>query len=135
MAEVLTDIKIDLRTGFAVIVEKPPGSGFFDAELISGNDVILQDTAIRLNTQIGTVKQQLLDAFGWDRISQIKADVDVSNLQTVSKKLVEIVLEDDRILDAEVTPDFITKEEILVFRINLEIERGVFLSLPFNLET
>jgi len=129
MAILLTDIKLDLTNGRPVI---DPVTN--DAVLISGNDVILQDTAIRLFTQIGTVKGQDLDTFGWDYISQIKADVDVSNLQSISKKMVEIVLEDDRILDADVIPDFLTEDEILFFRVELEIERGQFLSFAFPLQ-
>lgn len=129
MAEILTDFKLDFQTGRAVI-DTVTG----DAVLISGNEVILQDTAIRLNTQVGTVKQQDLDNFGWDFMNRIKEDVDVSSIASIARKIQDVVLEDERILDVEVLPNQMDQTEVLSFRVNIEIERGQFLSLPFNLQ-
>ena len=128
MAEVLTDIKLDFQTG-RVVIDTVTG----DAVLISGNEVILQDTAIRLNTQIGSVKGQLIDAFGWDFLNRIKDDVDVNFIASVARKIQDVVLEDERILDVEVLPNQMDVTETLSFRVNIEIERGEILSLPFNL--
>ena len=93
----LTDIKIDLKTGFVSI-----DSETNDAVLIRGSDVILQDTAIRLQTQIGTVKRQDLDGFGWNKLGHLKQKWSVDNIEGVISAIKKIILQDARIDNANV---------------------------------
>ena len=125
MPEILTDIFIHLPSGKALI---DPDTG--DAVLISGVDVILQDLAIKLKTQVGTVKRQGVDGFGWDYWNRIKGDVDVDFVTTVSNKLTSVAMEDDRIQDAQVRIEEQPTEDSLTFQINVKIA-GEWFSLPF----
>jgi len=93
----LTDMKIDLKTGFVYIDDETN-----DAVIIRGSDVILQDTAIRLQTQIGTVKRQELDGFGWNKLGHLKQKWSVGNIEGVITRIKKIIMQDDRIDDAEV---------------------------------
>jgi len=93
----LTDVEVDVFTGFVIIDEET-----FDAKIIRGTDVILQDTAIRLRTQIGTEKRQGLDSFGWNILGRLKQKLSVSNIQDIVSAISKLILEDERIDDAEV---------------------------------
>jgi len=99
MADVndLTDVRVDLGTGFLVI-----DATTNDAEIIRGTDVILQDTALRLQTQIGTVKRQNLDSFGWNYIGRIKKKLSEAQIQDTVSAVSKTILEDERIDDCEV---------------------------------
>lgn len=93
----LTDVQVDFKTGFAIIDEDT-----FDAKIIRGTDVVLQDTAIRLLTQIGTVKRQEVDYFGWNILGRLKQKLSDGMIQDAVSAVSEIILQDERIDDAEV---------------------------------
>jgi len=126
MAELLVDIEIDLNTGQTVI---DPDTN--DAALISGPQVILQNAAIRLKTQIGRVKRQELDSFGWDFLNKIKAEADIADIIAIASKIEETVLLDDRIIDASAVPSKDRFDDDFQFDVNIKIESGDWYALPF----
>ena len=117
MAEI-QDIKIDLKTGFTEI---DPATG--DAVIITGIDVIAQDTALRLRTQLGEVQRQDLDNYGWDYLSRLKADMALPELITTSKLIAATVLQDERITDAEAIPATGEKDTV-TFNVTIEAAEG-----------
>lgn len=130
MAELLVDFLIDFKTGRAVI-----DTATGDAALISGPDVILQDTAIRVRTQIGTIKRQGIDDFGWDIFGVLKSALNLSDITSISNKITEVALEDDRVLDAtvEINQAFVNDEITFILKIKVENERWLSLPLTFQL--
>ena len=123
----LTDVEVDLLTGFVVIDEDT-----FDAKIIHGTDVILQDTAIKIRTQIRTEKRQGLENFGWNIFGRLKQKLSVSNIQDAVSALSKLILEDTRIDDAEVA---VTQDPInddLIISANIRIGE-VFLPLTVTL--
>ena len=128
MAELLTDIQVDLRTGRVVIDENTN-----DAALISGPQVLAQSAALRLRTQLGQIKRMDLDSFGWDYMSKIKSDVKLTDVVSISKKMENVVLEDDRILDAKVVPGDLDKAENIVYSVRIKVDNDEWLSFPFTI--
>jgi len=101
-----------------------------DAQLISGGDVIAQDALIRLRTQIGTVKRQDLDLFGWDILGILKSDVTLDWVTTIAGEITRVVLEDSRVEDATVDVDEAPADETFIFDVKLKTVEGEFLSFP-----
>lgn len=128
MPELLTDIQLDLRTGRVVIDDDTK-----DAVLISGPQVLAQSAAIRLRTQLGQVKRMDLDTFGWDYMSKIKSDVGLSDIVSIAKKMENVVLEDERILDAKVVPGDLDQDENIVFDVRVKVDNKQWLSFPFTI--
>lgn len=95
----LADLRLDLTTGAPII-----DADTADGVLIRGTDVILQDAAIRLRTQIGSIQRMGLDAFGWDYISRIKADIDISTITDTSRKIEKALMQDTRVTMARAVP-------------------------------
>lgn len=95
--EILTDIKIDFASGRAIIDETT-----HDAVIIQAEEVILQDTAIRLKTQVGTVQRQNLDNFGWNYLDFIKALQSDAVMNSMISEIVRTIRADDRIEDCDV---------------------------------
>lgn len=118
----LSDIKVDLGTGRAYVNEQT-----LDIVLIYGADVAIQNLAIKFNTQLGTVKRQELDDFGWDKRSKIKQKKTIDNIAAISNKLTQIALDDENVKDATVEiPE--TQDEQLVdtldFIVNIQLIDG-----------
>ena len=123
----LTDVEVDVFTGFVIIDEET-----FDAKIIRGTDVILQDTAIRLRTQIGTEKRQGLDSFGWNILGRLKQKLSVSNIQDIVSAISKLILEDERIDDAEVAVTQDPTNDTLTISANLRIGE-VFIPLTVTI--
>jgi len=116
----LTDLELNLETGEPVI---DPNTN--DGVLISGTAVILQDTAIRLRTQLGQIKRQGLDDFGWDYMARLKKDIDLNTLMDTAREIERMVLLDTRVDDARAVPFDKTDEETVLYKITLEIEDAI----------
>ncbi len=120
----LSDIKLDFATGRVFIDEDT-----LDAVLIYGIDVAIQNLAIKLNTQIGTVKRQGLDDFGWDKRGRIKQKITIGNISGITNKLTEVALNDDFVKDATVdTADGAADELNLV--VNVLLIDGNWYAIP-----
>jgi hypothetical protein len=120
----LSDIKVDLKTGRAYVSEKT-----YDIVLIFGVDVAIQNLAITFNTQIGTVKRQGIDDFGWDKRGRIKQKKTIDNITTISNKLTELALNDQYVKDATVdTAD--SGEDELNFLVNVLLIDGNWYAIP-----
>ena len=116
----LTDLQLDLATGEPVI---DPNTN--DGVLIRGTAVILQDTAIRLRTQLGQIKRQGLDDFGWDYMARIKSDINLDRLMETAREIERVTLQDTRIDDARAVPFEKTDEETVLYKITLEIDDAI----------
>lgn len=121
----LSDIKIDLKTGRTLIDEDT-----LDAVLIYGVDVAIQNLAIKFNTQIGTVKRQGLDDFGWDKRSKIKQKISIDNISTTSNKLTQLALEDENVKDATVDTEEQTDSEEINYIVNILLVDGNWYAIP-----
>ena len=120
----LSDIKVDLKTGRAYVDERT-----FDIILIYGIDVAIQNLAITFNTQIGTVKRQELDDFGWDKWGRIKQKKTIDNITTLSNKLTELALNDQYVDDATVDTADSGADE-LNFLVNVLLIDGNWYAIP-----
>jgi len=125
---VLVDTKVDLKTG-RIVIDTVTG----DAVLISGKDAIIQGAAIRLRTQIGQVKRQDRDSFGWDLRSWIKTNRSLENLNDLIQKIKDVILLDPEIDDVDADFSSNLRDEEIEFDINIKID-GTILSLPFSLK-
>jgi len=96
MADTL-DVKIDLKSGRTYIDETTG-----DAMLIKNEEVVIQDAAIRLRTQIGTVQRMGLNDFGWNYLSKIKEAIADSSVEELISEMKNAILLDDRIEDVEI---------------------------------
>lgn len=96
MAESI-DIKIDLKSG-RVYIDELTG----DAMLIKNEDVVLQDAAIRLRTQIGTVQRMGLEEFGWNYLARIKQTIEDASMEDLVSEIKKTILQDDRVDDVDV---------------------------------
>ena len=123
----LSDIKVDFKTGRIYIDEET-----FEAVLIYGVDVAIQNLGIKFNTQIGTVKRQGLDDFGWDKRGRIKQKKTIDNITTISNKLTELALNDPYVEDATVeTAD--SGEDEINFLVNVLLIDGNWYSVPVTI--
>ena len=115
----LSDIQVDLNTG-EPIIDTADG----DAAIIFGEDVILQDVAIRLRTQRGQIKRQGLDEFGFGYMNYIKEDLGPSSLDRIASKMADEVRKDDRVQDVNV--EFIGNidNEDIIFKVWLKLQSG-----------
>lgn len=126
MPEVI-DIKLDPKTGRVFINEVT-----HDAVIIKGEDVILQDAAIKLRTQIGTVQRVGLDDFGWDYLSRLKRKINDETLSFAINKVKKLILQDSRIDDADVAVAQSVDFEELLIKADIRIGK-VFYSLYVTL--
>ena len=124
----LSDVKLDLKTGRVYIDDDTK-----DAVIIYGVDVALQNLAIKFNTQIGTVKRQGLDDFGWDKWSKIKQKKSIENISTISNKLTQLALDDPNVKDATVDTSDENIEDELTFIISVLLIDGVWYSMPVTI--
>ena len=127
MGELLSDVLFDFDSG-RIVIDTVTG----DAALLSGPEVVGQDALIRLNTQLGTVKRMGLNNFGFDLQNRIKNRIDIDDVQSTADKITEIVLEDVRILDAEVTVREDGQADQVSYTIKIKVESGEFFSFPFT---
>jgi hypothetical protein len=95
--DALVDIQIDPATG-RTVMDTATG----DAALVRGVAVVLQDLAIRLRTQIGEIKRQGLDTFGWDIYGMLKREDSLANISLMRNAILSAIREDDRVDDAEI---------------------------------
>jgi len=119
--EDITDIKIDLKTGFTII-----DSVTNDAVIISGYDVVLQTIALELQTQIGTVKRQILNNYGWNKLGALKRKITEEDISTKQDLITRIILKNERVEDAEVA---ITQDPIndnITISANVRINSLIF---------
>lgn len=123
----LSDIKLDLKTGRVFIDDTTK-----DAVLIFGIDVAIQNLAIKLNTQIGTVKRQDLDDFGWDMRGRIKQKITMANIATLTNKLTEIALNDTFVKDATVDTVDGEADELNVL-VNVLLIDGNWYAIPVTI--
>lgn len=128
MFETLSDIHVDYLTGRTFIDE---ATG--DAEIIRGSQVIIQNIAIRLNTQIGTVKRQGLSAFGWDLRGQLKQKRTTGNIATIVSKIEAIAMQDQNVKNAKVTVSAGADYEDITFNVAVLLIDNVWYSVPLNL--
>ena len=128
MAEpaILSDVLFDFVSD-RVVVDTDTG----DAAVLSGPEVIVQDALIRLQTQLGTVKRQGRDDFGFDLMNRIKNKTDIDDVQSTSQKITEIVLQDERILDADVSIKEDPQTEDVPYTVTIKVENEQYLSFPF----
>jgi hypothetical protein len=126
--DALCDIQIDPETG-RMVMDTVTG----DAALIRGVAVVLQDVAIRIRTQIGEIKRQGLDTFGWDIYGMLKREDSLANLSLMRNAILSAIREDDRVDDAEagINNDGSLADKSIVFDITLKIAGSV--QPPFQL--
>lgn len=122
---ILSDIRVDFETG-RPFVDEATG----DIEKIYGADVAIQNLGIRLNTQIGTVKRQGVDGFGWDKRGRIKEKISIRNIATITNKLTGVALEDPNVKDATIDSGENVGDDELVFIVNVLLIDGNWYQIP-----
>lgn len=122
----LSDIKIDFGTG-RVVIDTTTG----DAALIYGADVVLQSLAIRFRTQLGTVKRQGLDTFGWDFVNQIKGKIKFDSVSSIANELTRLAFLDPNVKDCNVETDQQSDQETVLFDIRVTLTDNLVYSLTF----
>jgi hypothetical protein len=116
---ILSDIQIDLNTGEPVI-DTETG----DAALLYGEDVVLQDNAIRLRTQRGQIKRQGLDDFGLGYMDFIKTDLGPGAIEKIASRMSEEAKQDDRIQDANTEFMGRIDSEEVIFKVMIKLKSG-----------